>query len=51
MNMTQQGFLVTLDTSMKQVHKGLDDIDLWKEYDDTLQQDILSFEMQLPLLR
>ena len=32
------------------LRKGLDDIDLWKEYDDTLQQDILSFENAHPIL-
>jgi len=29
-------------------HKGLDDFDQWNHYDDTLQQDILSFELQMP---
>ena len=48
MNMTQQGFFSYTGYKYETSHKGLDDIDLWKEYDDTLQQDILSFEMQLP---
>jgi len=29
-------------------HKGLDSLDKWKEYDDTLMQDILSFELNIP---
>jgi len=29
-------------------HKGLDDFSLWEKYDDTLQQDVLSFELQMP---
>jgi len=29
-------------------HVGLDDFSLWEKYDDTLQQDILSFELKMP---
>jgi len=31
-------------------HKGLDDFTSWDNFDDTLQQDILSFELNVPFL-
>ena len=48
MNMTQHGFFSYTGYKYETSHKGLDDVSLWQGYDDTLQQDILSFEMQMP---
>ena len=48
MNMTQHGFFSYTGYKYETSHKGLDDVSLWQGYDNTLQQDILSFEMQMP---
>ena len=48
MNMVNQGFFSYTGYKYDTSHKGLDDASLWQDYDNTLQQDMLSFEMQMP---
>ena len=48
MNMVNQGFFSYTGYKYDTNHKGLDDASLWQDYDNTLQQDMLSFEMQMP---
>lgn len=48
LDVIQQGYFSYTGYKYKTSHKGLDDLDQWQDYDDTLQQDILSFELKTP---
>ena len=49
LNITKQAFFSYNGYKYQTSHKGLDSIDKWQGYDDTLLQDMLSFEMQVPI--
>jgi len=48
LKLTDQGYFSYTGYKYETSHKGLDNLDEWKEYDDTLIQDILSFELKIP---
>lgn len=48
LKLTDQGYFSYTGYKYETSHKGLDNLDKWKEYDDTLIQDILSFELKIP---
>ena len=49
LNITKHGFFSYTGYKYETSHKGLNDIDSWQGYDTTLLQDILSFEMKIPI--
>ena len=49
LNIIEQGFFSYTGYKYKTSHKGVDDLDKWKDYDNTLNQDILSFGMKTPI--
>ncbi len=48
LDVIDQGFFSYTGYKYKTSHKGVDDLDQWNGYDDTLPTDILSFEMKTP---
>jgi len=48
LNVVQEGFFSYTGYKYETSHKGLDNLDLWQGYDDTLIQNILSFGMKIP---
>ena len=48
LDVAKQGYFSYTGYKYKTSHVGLDDFSQWEHYDDTLQQDILSFELQMP---
>jgi len=48
LKLIDQGYFSYTGYKYETSHKGLDSLDQWKEYDDTLMQDILSFELKVP---
>jgi len=49
LNVTHKGFFSYTGYRYETSHKGVDDLEKWEGYDNTLVQDILSFEMQTPI--
>lgn len=48
LNVTQQGYFSYTGYKYQTSHAGLDNLDKWIGYDDTLVQDLLSFGMKMP---
>ena len=48
LDVTKYGYFSYTGYKYETSHVGLDDFSMWEHYDDTLQQDILSFELQMP---
>lgn len=48
LNVHEQGYFSFTNYRYETAHTGLDDIDQWMDYDDTLETDLLSFELQCP---
>jgi len=48
LKLIDQGYFSYTGYKYETSHKGLDSLDKWKDYDDTLMQDILSFELKIP---
>lgn len=48
LDVAKQGYFSYTGYKYETSHVGLDDFSKWEQYDDTLQQDILSFELQVP---
>ena len=49
LNILDQGYFSFTNYQYETTHTGLDDIDQWQDYDDTLETDLLSFELQTPI--
>ena len=48
LDVTKHGFFSYTGYKYETSHVGLDDFTQWEQYDDTLQQDVLSFELKMP---
>ena len=48
LDVTKHGYFSYTGYKYQTSHKGLDDFSLWEKYDDTLMQDVLSFELKMP---
>jgi len=48
LDIIKEGYFSYTGYKYETSHTGLDDLTQWKEYDDTLEQDILSFELKVP---
>ena len=49
LDVLKQGYFSYTGYKYQTSHKGLDDIESWDNFDDTLEQDILSFELKTPI--
>jgi len=49
LDVTKLGYFSYTGYKYETSHQGLDNLELWKNYDDTLHQDLLSFEMKTPI--
>lgn len=49
MDLHKLGYFSYTNYKYETSHQGLNDLDMWCDFDDTLEQDLLSFELQLPI--
>ena len=49
LDLLRQGYFSYTGYKYQTSHKGLDNIETWNNFDDTLEQDILSFELKTPI--
>tara|TARA_B100000085_G_C18532387_1_gene508543 strand:- start:335 stop:1540 length:1206 start_codon:yes stop_codon:yes gene_type:complete len=49
LDVIKDGYFSYIGYKYKTSHTGLDDIDQWENFDDTLKQDVLSFELKTPI--
>ena len=49
LDVTSTGYFSYTGYKYETSHKGVDDLSKWEQYDDTLAQDLLSFEMKTPI--
>tara|TARA_R110001592_G_scaffold43527_3_gene140982 strand:+ start:8830 stop:10041 length:1212 start_codon:yes stop_codon:yes gene_type:complete len=49
LDVTSTGYFSYTGYKYETSHKGVDDLSKWNKYDDTLVQDLLSFEMKTPI--
>lgn len=48
LDVVDQGYFSYTGYKYETSHQGLDDLDQWQDYDDTLEQDLLSFDLKMP---